>query len=65
MSNIIAAHYVRKAYRVGDSVRIGDQQGRIAEITNTAVVLETEEGRVMVPTRQFNEQVSVLLRARA
>lgn len=62
VSNIIAAHYVRKAYRVGDSVRIGNQQGRIAEITHTAVLLETEEGRVMVPTRQFNEQVSILLR---
>lgn len=64
VSNIIAAHYVRKVYRVGDSVRIGDQQGRIAEITHTAVLLETEEGRVMVPTRQFSEQVSILLRAR-
>jgi small-conductance mechanosensitive channel len=64
VSNIIAAHYVRKAYRVGDSVRIGDQQGRIAEITHTAVLFETEEGRVMVPTRQFSEQVSILLRAR-
>ena len=63
VSNIIAAHYVRKAYRVGDSVRIGEQQGRIAEFTHTAVLLETEEGRVMVPTRQFSEQVSILLRA--
>ncbi len=64
VSNIIAAHYVRRAYRVGDSVRIGDQQGRISEITHTAVLLDTEEGRVMVPTRQFSEQVSILLRAR-
>lgn len=62
VSNIIAAHYVRKVYRVGDSVRIGDQQGRIAEITETAVLLETDEGRVMVPTQQFGEQISVLLR---
>jgi small-conductance mechanosensitive channel len=64
VSNIIAAHYVRKVYRVGDSVRISDQQGRITEITHTAVLLETEEGRVMVPTRQFSEHVSILLRAR-
>jgi small-conductance mechanosensitive channel len=61
VSNIIAAHYVRKAYRVGDSVRIGKQQGRIIEITQIAVLLDTDEGRVMVPTRQFNEEVSVLL----
>jgi small-conductance mechanosensitive channel len=62
VSNIIAAHYVRKAYRVGDAVRIADQEGRVAEITQTAVVLETDQGRVMVPTRQFSEQVSILLR---
>lgn len=61
VSNIIAAHYVRKAYRVGDSVRIGKQQGRIVEITQIAVLLDTDEGRVMVPTRHFNEEVSVLL----
>ena len=52
---------MRKAYRVGDSVRIGKQQGRIIEITQIAVLLDTDEGRVMVPTRQFNEEVSVLL----
>ncbi len=62
VSNIIAAHYVRKVYRVGDSVRIGDQQGRVAEITQTAVLLETDQGRVMVPTQQFGEQISILLR---
>jgi hypothetical protein len=62
VSNIIAAHYVRKVYRIGDPVRIGDQQGRIAEITQTAVLLETDQGRVMVPTQQFGEQISILLR---
>lgn len=63
VSNIIAAHYVRKVYRVGDPVRIGDIEGHITEITQTAVLLNSPEGRVMVPTQRFNEEVSVLRRA--
>ncbi len=62
VANIIAAHYVQKAYRAGDSVKIGDVEGRITEITHTAVLLETPQGRVMVPTRRFSEDVSILLR---
>lgn len=61
VSNIIAAHYVQKAYRIGNTVRIGDLQGTIREISRTAVVLETPEGRVQVPARRFNEEVSVLI----
>ena len=61
VSNIIAVHYVYKAYRVGDKIRIGDLEGPIARITRTAVMLRTEEGLVLVPARQFSEQVSVLL----
>lgn len=61
VSNIIAIHYVHKVYGVGSQVKIGDLQGRIAEITRVAVVLETPQGRVLVPARRFNEEVSVLI----
>lgn len=63
VSNIIAAHYVRKVYRVGDPVQIGDIEGNISEITQTAVLLDSPQGRVLVPARRFNEEVSVLRRA--
>lgn len=61
VSNIIAAHYLRQSYRVGHFVRIGSQQGRIAEITPTAVILENAEGRVMVPAKDFSEVASILV----
>jgi small-conductance mechanosensitive channel len=61
VSNIIAAHYLRQSYRVGYTVKIGPVQGRIVEITPTAVILEGTEGRVMVPAKDFSEVTSVLV----
>lgn len=62
VSNILASRYVRKAYSVGDFVRVGDYEGKIAEITDTAVMLESDNGRVMVPAQRFNEESSLLLK---
>ncbi|MGB7951428.1 MAG: hypothetical protein WCH75_27405 [Candidatus Binatia bacterium] len=62
VSNIIAVHYLRQIYRVGHSVRIGEAQGKISEITNTAVILENANDRVVVPAKEFSEKTSVLLR---
>ena len=59
--NVIAAHYVQQAYRVGDTVQIGTTTGRIVEITQTAVLIESAEGRVLIPARKFSEEPSVLL----
>ena len=59
--NIIAAHYVRHSYRTGQRVAVGSFEGEILEITRTAVVLDAEDGRTMVPARLFNENVSVLV----
>lgn len=62
VSNILASRYVRQAYDVGDLVRVGEHEGKILEITDTAVMLESEQGRVMVPAQRFNEESSLLLK---
>ena len=59
--NIIAAHYVRQSYRVGQRVAVGSFEGEILEITRSAVILDAAQGRIMVPARLFNENVSVLI----
>ncbi|MDH3671360.1 MAG: mechanosensitive ion channel [Gammaproteobacteria bacterium] len=64
VSNIVAGHYVQKAYRPGDSIRIGNYEGRIVEITHTAVLLDAPEGQLMVPTARFSNEVSILLSGR-
>ena len=58
--NLIAAQHVRRSYRVGQRVAVGSFDGEILEITRSAVILDTEQGRTMVPARLFNEQASVL-----
>jgi small-conductance mechanosensitive channel len=60
-SNIIAVHYVRQTYQVGQRVRLGPAEGIIREITTTAVVLETKDGRVLVPAKEFSEASSTLV----
>ncbi|MDH3316958.1 MAG: mechanosensitive ion channel [Gammaproteobacteria bacterium] len=62
VSNILASRYVRQAYEIGDVVRVGEHEGKILEITDTAVMLESEQGRVMVPARRFNEESSLLIK---
>lgn len=61
VSNIIGSHYVRQAYRPGQRIRIGGVEGTIVATTTTAVMLETAEGRVLVPAKDFSEVASVLV----
>lgn len=62
VSNIIASHYLRQIYREGHTIRIGEAQGKISEITNTVVILENSNERLVVPAKEFSERMSVLLR---
>jgi small-conductance mechanosensitive channel len=61
VSNLIAAHYLQRNYRVNQRVRIGAHQGRILELRPTEVLLETVEGVTLIPAKEFAEQSSVLL----
>jgi len=61
VANLIGAHYLRQRYAVGQHVRVAGYEGRILELTETAVVLETAEGRASLPAKVFNEQPIVLV----
>lgn len=60
VSNIIGSHYIRQIIRVGQTVRLGVVQGEVEAITPTAIVLRNDEGRVIVPAKEFSETVSML-----
>ena len=49
LANLIGAHYARKHYAPGDHVKIGRIQGRIVEIADGCVFIETDVGDVSVP----------------
>jgi hypothetical protein len=61
VSNIVASYYVAQTYRVGQTIKVGEYEGRIVRTTPTAVVLDTKGGQVMIPSRIFTEQPSMLI----
>ena len=62
LANLISAHYARKHYNPGDYIRVGAFEGRIVEITDGCVFLETEHGDVSVPAHLFSQDPFVKLR---
>jgi len=61
ISNILAAYYVRKAYKEGDKIQIGKVKGVIVKIESTNVVVSNEQGQVNIPTKHFSEAKSYLI----
>jgi small-conductance mechanosensitive channel len=61
VSNIVGAYYVAQTYRVGQTVRVRDFEGRIVRTTATTVVLDNKGGQVTVPARLFAEEPSILI----
>ena len=61
IANIIGSHYMRKAFEVGQRVRISGVEGTIIELTATTVVLDGPDGRLIVPAKLFSEETSTLL----
>ena len=64
VSDILASHYLQKFFRVGQTIRIGEIEGRIVEISATAVILDAAEGRVRIPAKAFSEASATLLTGR-
>lgn len=65
VANIIAVRNVKRHYRPGQWIKVGDVEGKILELSSAFVVVDTEQGRTLIPARVFEEQVSVLLEAEA
>jgi small-conductance mechanosensitive channel len=61
VSNMIASYYAMKLLRVGQSVRIGEVEGRIVDFTPTSVIIATRAGQVLVPAKEFGERSAVML----
>jgi hypothetical protein len=61
VANVIGAHYLRQAFRVGERVRVAGFEGRILEVTPTSLLIDTAEGRVSLPGRVYHDEPIVLL----
>jgi hypothetical protein len=65
LANLIGAHYARKHYGPGDYVKIGGFQGRIVEISDGCLFIETDVGDVSVPGQHFSAEPFVKIRKSA
>lgn len=61
IANLLGAQSITQAYSPGDSIRIGEIEGKILCITRTSVILETHEGQTLIPAKRFSELESVHL----
>ena len=55
---------LEQAFGIGQRVRIGELEGKILELTAVSIVLETDQGRVNVPAKVYNEAPIVLIAPR-
>lgn len=60
VANLLAARQARQLYRSGDTIRVGEVEGRVLELTATMLVLETRDGRAALPAARLAEEVSYL-----
>ncbi|MEZ5355034.1 MAG: hypothetical protein R2762_20550 [Bryobacteraceae bacterium] len=60
VGNLIASHYVAKRLSKGQTARLGDHTGVVAEITAAFVVLATAEGEILIPAKRFMEECTVI-----
>lgn len=60
VSNIIGAHYVRQTFQAGQRVRVGDVEGTVVTITATAMIVQSEDGQVVIPAKLLQETIVVM-----
>lgn len=53
--NVLAGHYVRENYRMGDHLAVDGYAGRVEEVGTLSSRLATEDGSVMVPNSRLVE----------
>ena len=61
VSNLIAAHHLRDILEPGQTIRIRNWEGTVLEVSPTAVILDTEEGRTTIPAKLYQEEAVITL----
>lgn len=61
VANLIGAQQLQRLLEPGQIARIDGMQGQVIELTPTSVILATEEGRMSVPAKRFQEATTLIL----
>ena len=63
VSNLIASHYLQQLLRVGQTIRMDGVHGQIVAVTPTALVIDTADGRIVIPASHFQDAKAVIEKA--
>ncbi len=58
VGNIVAMHYVRQTFSLGQRIRVGGVDGRIHAFTTTSVIVGTGHGLLHLPGSKFSDQIT-------
>jgi small-conductance mechanosensitive channel len=61
VANVLSAHYLQRTFQVGQTIRVGDVEGRIVRITEIAVVVQSGDGEIVVPAQELTQTRSTLV----
>lgn len=61
MGNLVGMRSVQGQISAGLNIRVNGITGHVIEMTPSQVVLETEEGRALIPGQQISESVTIIL----
>ncbi|CAA6678831.1 MULTISPECIES: mechanosensitive ion channel family protein [unclassified Lentimonas] len=60
VANTVGAQYIRRNCRVGETIKLAGYEGEILEIRQTCIILDTKDGRAIIPAKLFHEQVTLV-----
>lgn len=63
IANVVGARQARKHCQIDDHLKVGETDGILVEITDTMLVLETAQGRALLPAKYWLEQSSCVLKS--
>lgn len=62
VANLLGARYLQRLLEPGQVARISGIEGQVLELTPTSVILATDDGRMSIPAKLFQEE-AVLIKA--
>lgn len=61
ISHLLAMRNVRQYYQIGQVVKVGEVEGQVIDIKPHVIILQTKNGRAIVPGDIFYENITLLL----
>ena len=56
MANFLASFYSKNKFRIGDTISIAGMKGKIMEIDNTSLILNTDNRRIIIPLHKLTSE---------